>query len=79
MNEYAFLLKKGGRIYCITDVKDLFDWEVEKLTEHRMFRRLSPEEEAADICCTLIVNETQEGKKVERNKGSKWLCAYEKV
>lgn len=72
-------MKQGGRIYIITDVKDLYDWEESKLAEHRMFRRLTEEEQAADICCQLIVNETEEGKKVTRNNGSKYLCAFERL
>lgn len=79
LSEYAFVMKPGGRIYVITDVKDLFDWEEEKLNEHRLFRRLTKEEEAADICCALIVDETEEGKKVTRNKGNKYLAAYERL
>lgn len=79
MNEYAFIMKKGGRIYVITDVKDLYDWELEKLSEHRLFRKLTEAEEQADICCSLIVDNTEEGKKVTRNKGSKYLCAFERL
>ena len=26
--EYAYVLRVGGKIYTITDVEDLFDWEV---------------------------------------------------
>lgn len=72
-------MKKGGIIYTITDVKDLYDWEENKLEEHRMFRRLSEEEVKNDICCQLIVNETEEGKKVTRNNGNKYLCAFERI
>ncbi len=79
LNEYAFIMKPRGRIYVITDVKDLYDWEVEKLSEHRMFRRLSSGEEEADICCQLITNETEEGKKVARNQGDKFLAVFERI
>lgn len=34
LSEYAYVLKKGGRIYCITDVPDLHEWHVEKITAH---------------------------------------------
>lgn len=32
-----------------------------------------------DICIDLIFNETEEGKKVTRNKGSKFVCVYERI
>jgi tRNA (guanine-N7-)-methyltransferase len=41
LNEYATLLKPKGRIYCITDVKDLHEWHVKHLTEHVKFRQIS--------------------------------------
>lgn len=72
-------MKKGGIIYTITDVKDLYDWEESKLEEHRLFRRLSQAELDEDVCCKLIVNETEEGQKVTRNSGSKYLCAFERI
>ncbi len=37
LNEYATLLQPKGRIYCITDVKDLHDWHVKHLSEHALF------------------------------------------
>jgi len=73
------MLKKGGRIYAITDVKDLHDWHVEHLEEHRHFRKISEEEMKKDVCVNLIQEETEEGKKVTRNSGSKWTCVYERI
>ena len=37
LSEYAYLLKNGGRIYCITDVQELHEWHLEHLRAHRMF------------------------------------------
>jgi tRNA (guanine-N7-)-methyltransferase len=37
-------LKVGGKIYVVTDVKDLFDWEVKYLEEHPMLEKV-PESE----------------------------------
>lgn len=76
--EYAYLLKKGGRLYAITDVKDLHDWHVEKLQAFPLFRQLSEEEMAEDLCVQLMSTETEEGKKVARNKGSKYACVFER-
>lgn len=38
--EYAYVLREGGRLYTVTDVEDLFEWEVKHLTAHPLFRRL---------------------------------------
>ena len=38
LSEYAYLLKKGGLLYIVTDVKDLFDWEETHLKEHPLFK-----------------------------------------
>merc|ERR1719219_980642 len=47
--EYAYVLREGGRLYTVTDVKDLYDWMVESLTKHELFRRLDEEEVRRDI------------------------------
>jgi tRNA (guanine-N7-)-methyltransferase len=67
LTEYAFLLKpEVGRLYCITDVKDLHNWHVEKCDAHPLFERLTDEEMEQDPCVTLMKSETEEGKKVKR-------------
>jgi Predicted S-adenosylmethionine-dependent methyltransferase len=77
--EYAYLLKKGGRIYSITDVEELHEWNVKHLSEHKLFRRLSEEELANDICVELMKEETEEAKKVTRNGGKKFVAVFEKL
>ena len=67
LTEYCHLLKPDvGRLYCITDVKDLHDWHVEKCDGHPLLRRLTAEEMEADPCVHLMRTETEEGKKVKR-------------
>ena len=67
LTEYAFLLKPiAGRLYCITDVKDLHSWHVEKCDAHPMFRKLTEDEMEADPCVKLMKETTEEGKKVTR-------------
>jgi tRNA (guanine-N7-)-methyltransferase len=34
LSEYAFLLKPQGRLYCITDVLELYNWHMEHLKTH---------------------------------------------
>jgi len=79
LSEYAYALKKGGKIYCITDVKELHDWHVAHLENHTLFRKIPDEEAKEDPCFQAIWNKTEEGQKVERNVGSKYACVYECV
>ena len=51
----------------ITDVKELFDWEVEHLEMHPMFDRVADEETEADPCIRFMRERTDEAKKVIRN------------
>jgi tRNA (guanine-N7-)-methyltransferase len=67
LTEYTYLLKPDvGRLYCITDVKDLHDWHVQKCGAHPLLAELSNEEMDADPCVALMKTETEEGKKVKR-------------
>ncbi|CAJ1967188.1 unnamed protein product [Cylindrotheca closterium] len=80
LSEYAHFLKIGGRLYCITDVKELHDWHVEKCNAHPLFRRLDDEQVfKEDPCVHAMSVETEESKKVERNKGSKHYAVYERI
>ena len=40
LSYYAFVLQEGGLLYTITDVRDLFDWEVKHLEAHPLFERV---------------------------------------
>ncbi|PTB76644.1 RGS-protein [Trichoderma longibrachiatum ATCC 18648] len=74
-SEYAYALRPGGIIYTITDVEALHEWMVEHLDAHPSFERVSKEEEESDECVKIMLSETEEGKKVERNKGHKFIHA----
>lgn len=76
LSEYAYALQEGGIIYTITDVEDLHNWMVEHLEEHPLFERLSKEWEDNDKCVEIMYNSTEEGQKVSRNKGNKWVACY---
>lgn len=52
LTEYAYFLKPYGRIYTITDVKDLYDWYIEHGTKHPDFR-LVPESEYVFFIITI--------------------------
>ncbi|KAL8994429.1 MAG: hypothetical protein Q9169_005599 [Polycauliona sp. 2 TL-2023] len=78
-SEYAFAMRPGGIVYTITDVEDLHNWMVKHLDEHLSFERLSKEEEAEDECVKTMMVETEEGKKVERNKGEKFVACFRRL
>jgi tRNA (guanine-N7-)-methyltransferase len=67
LTEYAYLLTPTiGRLYVITDVKDLHEWHIAKCNAHPMFRKLTEDEMDADPCVKLMKETTEEGKKVVR-------------
>lgn len=78
-SEYAYVLRPGGIIYTITDVEDLHKWIVEHLEAHKSFERVGEEEVEADECVGVMRCETEEGKKVERNGGSKFVALFRRV
>jgi len=85
--EYAYVLKVGGRVYCVTDVQDLFNWMTKHLDSHPLFRKLEANEQEDDIVVPKLWNSTEEGQKVSRNMntganhgdGAKWCAVYERV
>lgn len=79
LSVYAYVLKEDGIVYTITDVEDLHKWMVKHLDEHPLFERLSKEWEATDKCVSIMRNSTEEGKKVERKKGAKYIACYKRL
>ena len=78
-SEYAYVLKPGGIVYTITDVEDLHNWMVLHFEQHPSFLRIAKEEENADDCVKTMMVETEEGKKVERNKGDKFVACFRRL
>lgn len=103
-SEYAFVVRPGGLVYTITDVRDLHEWMVEKLEAHASFARVQTgylegkEGDGADVgewkwwegrggvgleemetCVRLMMTETEEGKKVERNEGQKFVAVFRRL
>lgn len=78
-SEYAFVLRPGGKVYTITDVEDLHAWMVEHLQGHPSFERVGEAELEGDECVEVMRRETEEGKKVERNGGRKFVAVFRRV
>ncbi|KAJ3756162.1 putative methyltransferase [Lentinula raphanica] len=80
--EYAFVLRPGGIVYTITDVKDLHDWMRTHLENFPLFEPVSEEElraEGKGEVVDAVYTSTEEGKKVERNNGEKWLACFRRI
>ncbi|KAJ3375623.1 tRNA (guanine-N(7)-)-methyltransferase [Allomyces arbusculus] len=79
LSEYAYFLRPGGIVYTITDVRDLHEWMVQHLDEHPLFERIPQDEVDKDPVVPYVYSSTEEGKKVERNKGDKFLALYRRI
>lgn len=77
--EYAFVLRSGGLLYTITDVHDLYEWEINKLDACPLFERVADETLIGDPVLQQVKLSTEEGKKVERNAGQKWHAVYRRI
>jgi len=77
--EYAYVLREGGLLYTVTDVKDLYDWMVDNLTKHELFKRLSDKDVESDPVVEKLYESSEEGQKVSRNCGDKWCAVFERI
>ena len=78
-SEYAYVMKPGGIVYTITDVEDLHKWIVQHFGAHSSFERVPEDEQETDVCVLTMRIETEEGKKVERNQGHKFVACYRRM
>lgn len=99
--EYAYVMREGGWVYVITDVRDLYDWiracfdgtansaerddddyhgdgqqprEVNARSE--LWEEVPAEERERDVCMRAVREETEEGRKVQRNGGDKFAACW---
>jgi tRNA (guanine-N7-)-methyltransferase len=80
--EYAYVLRPGGVVYTITDVKDLHDWMRTHLSVFPLFEPVDEEtlrSEGKGPIVDAVYSSTEEGKKVERNGGEKWLACFRRI
>jgi tRNA (guanine-N7-)-methyltransferase len=52
---------------------------VEHFNVHPSFERVAEEEQEIDECVKVMRVETEEGKKVERNNGEKFVACYRRL
>ena len=80
--EYAYVIRPGGKLYTITDVEELHQWivkhfEGEEAGDVRdLWERVTDEELQEDVCVKVMSEETEEGKKVTRNNGTKFVGVW---
>ncbi|KZT02903.1 putative methyltransferase [Laetiporus sulphureus 93-53] len=80
--EYAYVLRPGGIVYTITDVHDLHEWMKAHLNAFPLFEPISEETlraEGKGAILDAVYTSTEEGKKVERSQGEKWLACFKRV
>lgn len=77
--EYAYVVRPGGILYTITDVEDLHKWMVTHFLAHRSFERVGEEEQERDECVKVMRVGTEEGQKVERNSGPKYVALFRRL
>ncbi|KAJ8917798.1 hypothetical protein NQ315_010704, partial [Exocentrus adspersus] len=77
--EYAYVLDEGGIVYTVTDVKDLHDWMVKHFTEHPLFEAVPQEETETDPVIEKLYSSSEEGQKVSRNNGNKFLATFKRI
>lgn len=54
-------------------------WMAKHFGDHELFERLTAEELEEDECVALMKTDTEEGKKVERNKGEKFVACFRRL
>jgi tRNA (guanine-N7-)-methyltransferase len=80
--EYAYVLRPGGVVYTITDVLELHEWMKSHFQAFPLFEDVSEEtlrEEGKGAILDAVRSTTEEGMKVERNGGNKWMACFRRV
>lgn len=76
--EYAYVLREGGLVYTVTDVKDLHEWMVYHFTQHPLFDQVK-DNLGDDIVVQHLFDSSEEGQKVTRNNGEKFLAIFRRI
>lgn len=78
-SEYAYVMQPGGIIYTITDVEDLHNWILNHFNAHPSFDRVPETEQEDDECVHIMRMKTEEGMKVERNHGPRYVALFRRL
>ncbi len=76
---YAYVLRPGGRIYTVTDVEDLHNWEVEALSSHPCFSRVPDVEAMNDPAVPVMLVATDEAAKAKREGRGQWWSVFKRI
>ncbi|XP_022918503.2 tRNA (guanine-N(7)-)-methyltransferase [Onthophagus taurus] len=76
LDVYAYVLAIDGLIYTVTDVKELHEWIVKHFEEHPLFLRVEKCDLEDDPIVDKLFDTTEEGQKVTRNNGDKFLAVF---
>ncbi|KAG8233502.1 hypothetical protein J437_LFUL011663, partial [Ladona fulva] len=68
-----------GFVYTVTDVKELHEWMVMHFVTHPLFERCSEDDMKSDPIVTHLYDSSEEGKKVTRNRGDKFLAVFRRI
>ena len=79
LSEYAYLLRVGGIVYTMTDVLELHEWMKSHLVEHPLFEQMTADEYKDDPVVDKLYDSTEEGQKVTRNKGDKYMAIFKRI
>ncbi|KAE8745837.1 hypothetical protein FOCC_FOCC007356 [Frankliniella occidentalis] len=77
--EYAYVLAENAIVYTVTDVEDLHIWMRDHFQEHPLFEPITEEEKLSDPVIEKLFSSTEEGQKVDRNSGSKFLAVFRRI
>jgi tRNA (guanine-N7-)-methyltransferase len=78
VSEYGYILKPGGMIYTITDVKDLGDWMKKHLDEHPLYELVSEEDLKDDPLIPYIQSASEDGQRTTDEHKDKYLAVFRK-
>ncbi|XP_065674352.1 tRNA (guanine-N(7)-)-methyltransferase [Hydra vulgaris] len=79
LSEYAYVMAEGGIVYTMTDVLELHEWMKTHFVEHPLFEQLTAEQYSCDPVVEKLYESTEEGKKVTRNNGNKYLAIFRRL
>ncbi|KYQ88789.1 tRNA (guanine-N7-)-methyltransferase [Tieghemostelium lacteum] len=77
--EYAYIMSIGGLAYFISDVQELYEWMFAHFKSHPLFQQIDKDLALSDPCVPLIVNSSEEARKVNRIEGKKWYAVFKRI